>query len=108
MKLLLAFSYLLALVYAAAVPGKVSYNNHKVFRLEVGDKLSEVNDLLRGLSLSTWNGAPKADGHVDVVVPEYQLKAFKDSTANMDSQVMHENLGASISKETDYKEYIGI
>lgn len=105
MKLLLAFLYLLAFVYAAAIPGKVSYDNDKVIRLGVGDNLSKVNDLLRELSLSTWNGAPKANGNVDVVVPESQLKAFKDSTAGMETQVMHENLGASIAKETAYDKY---
>lgn len=108
MKFLLAFLYLLAFVYGAAIPGKVSYNNYKVIRVGVEDSLAKVNDLLRELSLSTWNGAPKADGHVDVVVPGFQLKAFKGSTANMETQVMHENLGASIAKETDYKKYIGI
>lgn len=107
MKLLLAFLYLLAFVYSAAVPGKVSYDNDKVIRLGVGDNVSKVNDLLRELSLSTWNGAPKADGNVDVVVPESQLKAFKDLTASMETQVMHENLGASIAKETAYDKYIG-
>lgn len=108
MKFLLAFPYLLAFVYAAAVPGKVSYNNDQVIRLGVGDNLSKVNDLLQELSLSTWNGAPKADGHVDVVVPEFQLKAFKDLTASMETQVMHEDLGASIAKETNYQSYIGM
>lgn len=108
MKLLLAFLYLLASVYGAAISGKVSYDNYKVIRLAVGDSLSKVNNLLQELSLSTWNGAPKANGHVDVVVPGFQLKAFKDSTANMETQVMHENLGASIAKETEYKKYIGI
>lgn len=108
MKLLLASSYLLTFVHAVAVPGKVSYDNYKVIRLGVGNNLSKVNDLLREFSLSTWNGAPKADGQVDVVVPDSQLKAFQDSTTNMESQVMHENLGASIAKETAYKKYIGI
>ncbi|MCJ1426938.1 hypothetical protein MMC29_004841 [Sticta canariensis] len=103
MNFLLAFPYLFAFVHA--VPGIVNYDNYKVIRLGVGDNLSKVNDLLRERSLSTWNGAPKADGHVDVVVPAFQLKAFEDSTASMETQVMHEDLGASIAKERAYKPY---
>lgn len=108
MKLLLALSRLLTFVHAVAVPGKVSYDNYQVIRLGVGNNLPKVNGLLREFSVPTWNGAPKADGHVDVVVPDFQLKAFQDSTTNMESRVMHENLGASIAKETAYKKYIGI
>ena len=108
MKVLLAFSYLLAFVHAAAVRGTVSYDNYKVIRLGVGDNLSKVNDLLRKHSLSTWNGAPKADGYVDVVVPAFQSKAFGDSTASMETQVMHEDLGASIAKERAYEPYNGM
>lgn len=108
MKILLALPYLLAFVNAAAVPGQVSYDNYKVIRLGVGENLSMVNDLIRKLSLSTWNGAPKVAGHVDVVVPGVHLKAFKDSTTNMETQVMHENLGASIAKETAYQKYTRI
>lgn len=105
MKLLLLAPLILCLVTAVVVPRKANYDGYKVVRLQVGDNLLQVKNLIQELSLSTWNGSPKANSEVDLVVPADQVADFDTSTANLDSSVMHQNLGASIAKETDYPLY---
>ncbi|KAL8756833.1 MAG: hypothetical protein Q9184_004373 [Pyrenodesmia sp. 2 TL-2023] len=105
MKLQLLAPLVIGLVSAVVVPRKANYDGYKVVRLEVGDNLSQVKNLIQELSLSTWNGSPKANSEVDVVVPADQVASFDSSTADMDSSIMHQNLGASIAKETDYPPY---
>lgn len=58
-------------------------------------------------SLSTWNGDPQANNYVDLVVPQSQLAAFRNSTATMDTQIMHEDLDASIEAEAKHGAYSG-
>ncbi|KAL8894456.1 MAG: hypothetical protein Q9207_008498 [Kuettlingeria erythrocarpa] len=105
MKLLLLAPVILSLVTAVVVPRKANYDGYKVVRLQVGDNLSQVKDLIQKLSLSSWNGSPKVNSEVDLVVPADQVADFDSSTANLDSSIMHQNLGASIAKETDYPLY---
>lgn len=105
MKLLLLAPLVCGLVLAVVVPRKANYDGYKVVRLEVGDNLSQVKDLIQKLSLSTWNGSPKANSEVDVVVPADQVANFDTSTADLDSRIMHQNLGAAIAEETDYPLY---
>ncbi|KAL8917089.1 MAG: hypothetical protein Q9208_008168 [Pyrenodesmia sp. 3 TL-2023] len=105
MKLLLLAPLVFGLVLAVVVPRKANYDGYKVVRLEVGDNLSQVKDVIQKLSLSTWNGSPKANSEVDVVVPADQVANFDASTADLDSRIMHQNLGAAIAEETDYPLY---
>lgn len=86
---------------------KVSYKDHQAIRLGVGDNASKIKRMIRDLSLSTWNGDPQANNYVDLVVPQSQLAAFRDSTATMDSQIMHEDLEASIEAEGKHGAYSG-
>ena len=83
---------------AAAVPSKVSYDGYKVVRVKSSP---EVESIIQDHSLATWNGAGRAYGQIDVVVPP-GVQALD----GMDSHVMHEDLGASIAVETDYQAYI--
>lgn len=107
MKLLVLASLVLGLVSAIVVPRKANYDGYRVVRLQVGDDSSKVKNIIQQLSLSTWNGAPKDNSEVDVVVPADKFSEFESSTAGLNSSIMHEDLGASIAKETDYQAYVG-
>jgi hypothetical protein len=108
MKSLLFFLPLFALASAFAVPGKVSYDGYKVIRLAVGNNVAQVNDIIDKLSLSTWKGGPKANGFADIVIPPRQIQSFYESTAHMSSEVMHNDLGASIAEESKFDVYVGM
>lgn len=43
---------------------------------------------------------PVANSHVDLVVPADKISDFTELTVSMTTEVMHENLGASIDAET--------
>ena len=105
------FSYLVPFLPAASAAATgvntVNYDGYKVYRLAVGDKVSQVNDLINSLSLSTWKGSPKAGATSDIVVPPSQVQAFEQGTADFDTQVMHDNLGASIQDESKFEVYAG-
>ena len=97
MRNFLLSSLLVALTSAAAVSNRVSYDGYRVVRVKSSD---EVKSIIADNSLATWIGAGRANGQVDVVVPP-GVKAFD----GLDAQVMHQDLGASIAKESDYEVY---
>ena len=76
MKLLLHTPLFFSLVYSVAVTRKASYDGYQVVRLQVGDHLNQVENLIKDLGLSTWNGGPKQDSTVDVVVPATAVNTF--------------------------------
>src|SRR5438105_988076 len=108
MKSLLFCLLLFALASAFAVPGKVSYNGYKVVHLAVGNNVAQVNDIIEKLSLSTWKGGPKTNGFADIVIPPHQIQSFYESTAHMNTEVMHDDLGASIAEESEFSVYAGM
>ena len=81
MKLLHLTPFFLALASGAAVTRKANYDGYQVVRLQVGDHLTRVRELIKDLPLSTWNGDPKADSTVDVVVPAAAVKTFDAEAA---------------------------
>ncbi|KAH8591552.1 zinc carboxypeptidase [Bisporella sp. PMI_857] len=101
---------LLALNSAALVAAKVSYDGAKAMRIAVGEDVVPLLDVINELDLPTWkglsNGVPVANGHVDLVVPADKVAEFEQLTANMATEVMHEDLGASIADEG--REYVYI
>lgn len=105
MKTLLLLPVLLSLASAALVPRQANYDGYQVIRLQVGNNLTEVQNTIKTLSLSTWNGGPKANSEVDIVVPPNVAEQFEADTAGLSSSVMHANLGESIAQETDYSNY---
>ena len=107
MKILLFAPAIFALASAVAVSRKVDYSGYKVVRLDIGEKLSKVESLIDSLGLSTWNGGPKENSKVDIVVPASKVADFDADTKDFDSHVMHEDLGASIAQEADYPVYAG-
>lgn len=114
MRLLILTAYLVFVVATKTVSydapeggNKVSYKDHQAIRLGVGDNASKIKRMMKDLSLSTWNGDPQANNYVDLVVPQSQLAAFRNSTATMDTQIMHEDLDASIEAEAKHGAYSG-
>lgn len=105
MKSLLLTPVLLSLATAALVPRQANYDGYQVVRLQVGNNLTEVQNTIKTLSLSTWNGGPKPNSEVDIVVPPNVAEQFEADTAGLSSSVMHANLGESIAQETDYPSY---
>ena len=103
--LLLLTPLLFTPISSLIVPRKVNYDGYKVVRLSVGSSLSKVKSLIQDLSLSTWNGGPEADAEVDIVVPADKVADFESGTKDLEKTVMHEDLGASISEESDYSDY---
>ncbi|KAK3081538.1 hypothetical protein LTS18_005604 [Coniosporium uncinatum] len=102
---LLLSSVVFALVSAVSVPGKVSYGGYKVFRVAYGTESSKIDSLVSSLSLETWKSSAKATGHVDVVVPPSALQDFELGTTDMETSVMHNDLGSSIAEEESFQAY---
>ncbi|KAI4142983.1 MAG: hypothetical protein LQ341_003058 [Variospora aurantia] len=105
MRLPLLAPLALGLVSAIVLPRQANYDGYKVVRVEVGDKVAEVEKLIQKFALSTWNGGAKAHSEVDVVVPADKIAEFDSEAAGLDSSIMHENLGSSIASEAEYQKY---
>lgn len=109
MTFLLSACSLLGLASAAVLQQpKVSYDGYKVVRVPVGMDASKVTDMVSKLGLSTWKGAPKAGSFADIVVAPSKLDAFTKATEGMQVHVMHENLGESITKESEFPAFSGM
>lgn len=100
-------SLLLGLASAAVVKREANYDGYQVVRLQVGGNLTQVQNVIETLSLSTWNGGPKTDSEVDIVVPADVTEQFEADTAGLSTSVMHPNLGESIAREAAYPVYEG-
>ncbi|KAL8677645.1 MAG: hypothetical protein Q9186_005951 [Xanthomendoza sp. 1 TL-2023] len=105
MKLFRLAPLVLGLASAVIVPRKANYDGYQVVRLSVGSDLPKVKNMIQNLALSTWNGGPKANAEVDIVVPADKLVEFQESTSDLNKIVMHKNLGESIVQETEYSDY---
>lgn len=98
----------ITLLFAAAgsvLAKKVSYDGAKAVRIEVGEDVIGVYNIIHDLQLPTWkgvskDGVPAAGGHVDLVVPADKVLKFKKLTKGLTVEVMHEDLGASIAAES--------
>lgn len=90
----------LGLVSAATVERKVSYDEWQVFRVHGDSNTAKFNDVVSKLKLEVWKGKPASGGIVDVMVPPTQVADFKSSTKDMQTQLMHANLGSAIATES--------
>jgi carboxypeptidase A4 len=97
----------LGLASAASVTKKVTYDDWKVYRVNVGANAAKVNDVVNKLQLQLWKGKPSESSVVDVLVPPTQIKDFEASTNTIETRVMHENLGLSIAEEETISVYAG-
>lgn len=81
-------------VLAAPKTKVKSYDGFKVFRINTHGKTPEVEDKLETITYEPWE---HSDAHYDVVIAPDDLDAFND--LGLDAQVMHKDLGQSISVE---------
>lgn len=95
------------LVSAASVTKKVSYDDWKVYRVNIGSNTDKFTDVVNKLQLETWKGKPATSNVVDVMVPPSQVADFEASTEDIETEVMHENLGLSIADEQSFNVYAG-
>ncbi|KAH9881131.1 hypothetical protein J1614_001626 [Plenodomus biglobosus] len=91
----------LGLASAATVAKTVSYDEWKVYRVNAGSNTAKFKDVVSKLKLEVWKGNPASSDIVDVVVPPTQISDFESSTADIETRVMHENLGLSIADENN-------
>lgn len=97
----------LGLASAATVTKKISYDDWKVYRINVGSNAAKVNDVVSKFDLQLWKGKPASSDVVDVMVPPSQIKDFEASTSDVETRVMHDNLGLSIADEDTFSVYAG-
>ena len=107
MRFLLATQLLLALASAGIIPRKASYDGAKVFRMPVGHESEKVKTIINDLHLSTWNGDAKDNSIIDLFVPAEKVVDFEDATLDLDTEIMHEDLGASIAEESNFSSFSG-
>lgn len=100
----------LGLVSAASVSNQqaVSYDQFKVFRINGPSNTDKFQEVVKKLQLDVWKGKPSSGDVVDVSVAPEQLSAFQDATKDLDTKIMHENLGASIADENTFSVYAGM
>jgi carboxypeptidase A4 len=97
----------LGLASAASVTKKQSYDDWKVYRINVADNADKVSDVVSKFDLQLWKGKPSTSSVVDVMVPPSQIKDFEASTGDIETKVMHDNLGLSIADEDVFSVYAG-
>lgn len=109
MKLLGVTLASLGLASAASVSNKqkVSYDDWKVFRVNGPSNTAKFQELVNKLQLDVWKGKPSSGEVVDVSVAPEQLAAFEASTKDFETEIMHNNLGASIADENTFSVYAG-
>jgi carboxypeptidase A4 len=98
----------LGLVSAASVAKKVDYADWKVYRVNVGANADKVSKMMSKMQLEPWKGKPATSDVVDVMVSPSQLTEFEAETQDIETNVMHENLGASIEEENQFSVYAGM
>ncbi|KAF1998949.1 hypothetical protein P154DRAFT_535833 [Amniculicola lignicola CBS 123094] len=96
---------LTSLTSAALVQRKVSYDGFKVYRINVGENRDQLAKVVSSLKLATWKGKVATSDVVDLMVGPTQIEAFEKSTVELDTKLMHDDLGLSIAQEQDFPVY---
>jgi carboxypeptidase A4 len=78
-----------------------------VYRVNVGSNGAKLDGVMNKLQLELWKGKPASSDVVDVMVPPTAVKDFEASTKDMETAVMHDNLGLSIADEQTFSVYAG-
>jgi carboxypeptidase A4 len=108
MKVLYATLPILSLATAAAVTNKANYDDWKVYRVNTGSSdTAKLTEIVKKLQLQPWKGNPESSALVDVMVPPSKVSEFEASTVDIETQIMHQNLGLSIADEEAYEVYAG-
>lgn len=98
----------LGLASAASVTKQVSYDGWKVYRVNVGSNNAKFSKVVSDIGLETWKGKAASSEVVDVMVSPSQLKAWEKAAAGFEVDLMHDDLGQSISAEADFPVYASI
>ncbi|KAI1912736.1 hypothetical protein LOZ61_003174 [Ophidiomyces ophidiicola] len=97
MKSLLAVSAFVASALAAAVPASPAT---RVIRVPTNpNNHAKIVQTIKDLDLECWKFPDKAGLNADVIVSPEQASAFQAATKDMEVQVMHEDMDASIKAE---------
>ena len=93
--------------FGAAVPHlhprAAKYEGYHVFRVETGDKLTEVSKKLAGLDYEQWNH--DSARHIDFSMSREEAKKFKE--LGIDFKEMHSDLGEDIAQEGNWGPWKG-
>jgi len=112
MKFNRVFGLLAAILPALAVPvhdNSTPYVDVKVLRIPTGNTTVPLDSLVSEFDLRRWTSVSRPNSHVDVEVPKAKFTAFTSAAKAILSQqgvsypieMMHEDLAASIRKETE-------
>ncbi|KAI2081902.1 hypothetical protein LOZ36_006102 [Ophidiomyces ophidiicola] len=101
MKSLTVLSTLAVSALAATIPSSnVDYTGYKVVRIPTEEaNYAKVLDVIENLKLETWKYPKAAGNNADIVIPPGQIAAFDAAISGLRTEIMHEDLGASISSE---------
>ncbi|CAA7260302.1 unnamed protein product [Cyclocybe aegerita] len=113
MKLTRAFALLAAVLPALALPvhdNSFPYIGVKVLRIPTGNTTAAIDDIVAQFDLSSWTAVSRPNSHIDVEVPKDKFAAFTKAAKTILNQegitypieTMHEDLAASIRKESEY------
>ncbi|PPQ70189.1 hypothetical protein CVT24_003905 [Panaeolus cyanescens] len=100
---------LFAVVLPAFADHTAGYDGIKVLRIPTGNSTARLDSLIESLDLSVWTHASRPNSHIDVEVPKDVYKIFTSSVGKIlkeegvtyPIEVMHEDLGVSIRKESE-------
>nr|AJD23179.1 carboxypeptidase A4 [Onygena corvina] len=104
---ILVLATLVGSALSGAIPSQsANYHGYKVMRLS-GEDPSKISDIVSKLGLETWKFPKAANANVDIVVPPKKIADFEKMShaAGLKKQIMHEDLGKSISSEMQFKPY---
>lgn len=74
----------------------VDYEGFQAVRVSTENHAERVSGVVKKLELDTWR---QTTSFVDIVVPPSQLETFNNELADLDVEVLDQNLGRSIAAE---------
>ncbi|KAG5930356.1 hypothetical protein E4U42_001871 [Claviceps africana] len=91
----------------AAAGAGAPYLGHRVYRVPVTDAQdgAHIRDVIDRLGLEVWQPPTRKGSFADVQVPPGRVEAFREAMGHREVRTMHEDLGASIRKETAFEVY---
>lgn len=83
------------------------YIGTQVVRVNLGNKrdVTQLKNIVSGLSLEVWSPKYRPGGTVDVVIPSGKRSTFSKAAESLHTSLMHQDLGLAIAQETQYDVY---
>ena len=79
-------------------PSTNLYEGTKVYHVKTGRHVADVQKRLASVSHNVWESA---SDHIDIAIPRHEVAKFE--ALGLNSRVLHADLGASISAESEVK-----